>query len=47
MNINLRRLIDSKKIGMIVFDTNFNIVDTNKIAEDILSTAGQSESRGP
>ena len=47
MNMNLRRLIDSKKIGLIVFDTNFDIVDTNKTAEDILSTAGQSESRVP
>jgi len=47
MNTNFRRLIDSKNIGVIVFDTHLNIVEKNIIAEDILSTAGQSGSRGP
>lgn len=47
MNTNLKRLIESKNIGMIVFDTHFNIVDTNQIAADILSTTGLSEFRGP
>ena len=47
MNTNLRRLMESKNLGMIVFDKYFNIVETNQIAEDILSTAGQSESIGP
>ncbi len=42
MNEALKRLLDNKRLGAIVFDTDFNVVEIDKIAETILEALGQS-----
>ena len=42
MNITLKRLLDNKKLGAIVFDFDLKIIEVDEIAADLINTLGLS-----